>query len=310
MKDVGQRGFEVAALKHAVPYLEMLRGKAIVIKVGGALLADDRAVAALTQQLGVFYHLGIRCVLVHGGGPQTTELSRALGLEVQMIAGRRVTDEKTLEVATMVLNGAINTRLVAACRAAALPAVGLSGADAATVRARRRPPTAVAGHPEPIDFGHVGDIEGVDTRLLEHLLAGSFLPIVSPLSADASGALLNINADSVAAAIAVSLKAEKFIVVSDSLGLLADPDDPGSLVSYCDLARLAELRARGAIRTGMLPKTTALEAALAGGVPRAHLVSFKVPDALLLEVFTNEGCGTLVVPELAVLTAEEKLAAD
>lgn len=307
MTDYGRRGVTVAALKHAVPYLEMFRGKVFVVKIGGAALGDARAVNGVVEQLAALHHLGIRVVLVHGGGPQTTDLAAELGLEVRMVAGRRVTDERTLDIATMTLNGTANTIILGACRAQGLPAVGLSGVDAGLVRARRRPPVEVDGHDHPVDYGHVGDIEGIDPSILGHLLAGGFLPVVSPISADASGAILNINADSVAAAIAVALGAEKLLLLQDAPGLLTNPADPASLVSYTDLAGLARLRAQGSLTTGMLPKAAAIETALAGGVKRAHLVSFHVPDSLLLEVFTNEGCGTLIVSELAVLRADEQV---
>ena len=306
MKDVGQRGGEVAALKHAVPYLEMFRGKVFVVKIGGAALGDARAMAGIVEQLGVLHHLGVKVVAVHGGGPQTTALSEALGLEVNLVAGRRVTDERTLEIATMVLNGTTNTSLVAACGAAGLPVVGLSGVDAGLVKARRRPPVEVAGHDAPVDYGHVGDVVSVDASILRHLIEGGFLPIVSPLSADERGALLNINADSVAAALAVALAAEKLILLQEAPGLLANPEDPDTLVSYTDLAGLARMRAGGSLAKGMIPKAAAIEAALAGGVRRAHLISFRLRDSLLLEMFTNEGCGTMIVSELGSLLPEEQ----
>ncbi|QQR75753.1 MAG: acetylglutamate kinase [Holophagales bacterium] len=306
MKDVGQRGVEVAALKHAVPYLEMFRGKVFVVKIGGAAMGDARAMASLAEQLGVLHHLGVKVVVVHGGGPQTTALSEALGLEVTLVAGRRVTDERTLEIATMVLNGTANTALLSACRASGLPVVGLSGVDAGLVKARRRPPVDVDGHDQPVDYGHVGDIVSVDASLLRHLLDGGFLPIVSPISADERGALLNVNADSVAAAIARALPAEKLVLLQEAPGLLSNPEDPDSLVSYVDLAGLARLRAGGSLTKGMLPKAAAIESAISGGVKRAHLISFKLRDALLLELFTNEGCGTMVVAELASLLPEEQ----
>jgi len=301
----GTRSVEISALRHAVPYLELFRGKTFVIKLGGGLLGDRRALATVVEQLATLHHLGIRLVVVHGGGPQANELSRRLGIEVRQVEGRRVTDDETLAVVTMVLNGSANTELVAACRAAALPAVGLSGADGRLVVARRRPPVAVDGEAEPVDFGHVGDIESIDATLVAQLLSHDWVPVVSPLSADAGGRLLNLNADGVAGALAAALGAEKLLVMVDTPGLLADPADGASLVSYVDLAGIERMRSAGAIARGMLPKVAAIRAALAGGVPRAHLVSWRSPDALLLEVFSNEGAGTLVVPELTALSREE-----
>lgn len=310
MKPFGSRSVEIAALRHAVPYLALFRGRTFVIKLGGSALADSRALAAVVEQIAALHHLGIRVVVVHGGGPQANELSRRLGVDVRQVAGRRVTDEATLEVVTMTLNGSANTALVAACRAAQLPAVGLSGVDGGLVVARRRPPVAVDGESEPVDFGHVGDIERVDPSLLGDLLERGWVPVVSPLAADGAGHLLNLNADGVAAALAAALAAEKLLLLVDTPGLLESPDDPSSLVSYADLASLKRLRDAGRIVRGMLPKAKAIEDALRAGVPRAHLVSWRLADALLIEIFTNEGAGTLIVPELAALSAEEREVAE
>ncbi len=306
MKDVGQRGAEVAALKHAFPYLRMFKGKTFVVKAGGGALADETAIRSLVEQAGILHQLGVRVVLVHGGGPQATELERALGVEPRFVAGRRVTDDAGLRVAAMVLNGALNTRLLAACRVAAVPAVGLSGVDAGLVRARRRPPVEVEG--QRVDYGHVGDVLQVDASVLERLLAAGFVPVVSPLSADDSGALLNVNADSVAAAVAVALGAEKLILMTGAPGILERLEDPGSLVSYTDLDGLRRLREAGALRDGMMPKAEAIETALRGGVKRAHVISYRLPDGLLVEVFTNEGSGTLVVEDLRALSPAEQAA--
>ena len=306
MRDHGSRNVEISALRHAVPYLALFRGKTFVVKLGGSLLDDPKALAAVVEQVAALHHLGVRVAVVHGGGAQTSALSRRLGLEVRQVAGRRVTDEATLEVVTMALNGTANTRILAACRAAGLPAAGISGVDGGTVVARRRPPAAVEGEPEAVDFGHVGDVETVDPRLVARLLDGGYLPVVSPLAADAAGNLLNLNADGVAAALAVALGAEKLLVLVDTPGLLERADDPESLVSYVDLEGLERLRRDGRIAHGMLPKTQAIAGALRGGVARAHLVPWSLADALLLEVFTNEGAGTLVVPELAALSADER----
>ncbi|MFN7943356.1 MAG: acetylglutamate kinase [Thermoanaerobaculia bacterium] len=297
MRYAESRVVEISALRHAVPYLALFRGRTFVVKVGGAALLDARATAAVVEQLAALHHLGIRVVLVHGGGPQASDLARALGLAVRQVAGRRVTDDATLDVVTLALNGGANTRWLAACRAAGLPACGVSGVDAGLLVARRRPPVEVEGEAEAIDYGHVGDLEAVDPALLLHLLAGGFVPVVSPLAADARGNLLNLNADGVAAAIAVALGAEKLLLLVDTPGLLERLDDPASLISHVDLDGLARMTAEGKVSGGMLPKVRALETALAGGVPRAHLVSWRSSDALLLEVFTNEGAGTLVVAE-------------
>jgi len=307
MKPSGSRLVEIAALRHAVPYLALFRGRTFVVKLGGGALAEPRALAAVVEQAAALHHLGVRVVMVHGGGTQANELARALGLEVRQVAGRRITDEATLRVVTMALNGEANTAVLAACRAAGLPAVGVSGVDGGLVIARRRPPVVVPGESAPVDYGRVGDIESVAPRLLVQLLDAGWMPVVSPLAADARGNVLNLNADGVAGALAVALGAEKLVMMVDTPGLLGDAADPASLISYVDLAGLARMRAAGSLAGGMLPKARAIEEALRGGVPRAHLISWRSPDALLWEVFSNEGSGTLVVPELAALSPDERV---
>lgn len=306
MKDVGQRTAEATALKHAVPYIRIFKGKTFVIKAGGGALERDSTVRGLVEQIEVFHQVGIRVVLVHGGGTQSTGLARALGAESRFVEGRRVTDGPALEVATMVLNGAANTRLLAACRLVGLPAVGVSGVDAGLIRARRRPPVQVGG--ELVDYGFVGDVAAVEPRVLTALMDAGYVPVVSPLSAADDGTLLNINADTIASALAVALGAEKLLFLTGAAGILERPDDAGSLVSYTDLAGLRRLKDAGGVVAGMLPKTSAIEAALAGGVRRVHILSHDLPDGLLAEVFTNEGVGTLVVDDVRVLTPAEAAA--
>jgi len=306
MKDVGQRTAELAALKHAVPYIRVFQGKTFVIKAGGGALEREATLRALLEQIEVLHQVGIRVVLVHGGGAQSSDLSKALGAEARFVEGRRVTDEKALEVAAMVLNGAVNTQILAACRRLGLPAVGVSGVDAALVQARKRPPVRVGE--EMVDYGFVGDVVAIDPRVLTGLMDAGYVPVVSPLSAADDGTVLNINADTVASALAVALKAEKLLFLTGAPGILERSDDLGSLVSYTDLAGLRRLRDEGGLVKGMLPKTSAIEAAIQGGVRRVHILSHDLPDGLLAEVFTNEGVGTLVVEDVKALTPAEQAA--
>lgn len=307
MKDVGQRGAEVAALKHAIPYVRMFKGKTFVVKLGGETIADETRFRSLIEQVDALHQVGIRVVLVHGGGPQSTALATALGIPTRMIDGRRVTDEKNLEVSIMTLNGQLNTRLLGMCRAFGLPAVGLSGIDAGLVRAKKRPPVATS-EGEQVDFGWVGDIQAVEPAILASLLEKGFLPVLSSLGADESGQVLNINADTVAAAVAVALGAEKLILVTAAPGILEKLEDPRSLISYTDLEGLDELRRKGSLSGGMKPKADAIEAAIKGGVQRVHLIPWNVQDSLLIEIFTNEGIGTLVVEDIDALSAAEQAA--
>jgi acetylglutamate kinase len=307
----GERAIAVTALKAAVPYIRMFKRKVFVVKVGGAVFGDEESTRELIEQLGILHEVGINVVLVHGGGAQSTALAEALDVPSQFVEGRRVTDERSLQVATMVLNGIINTRVLAICRDIGLPAIGMSGVDAGLIQAHRRPPVALEGKDGgTVDYGFVGDIDGVDSAVLQRQLDAGFLPIISPLSADEDGTLLNINADTVAAAIAAALKAEKLILVTGAPGILDDPDDASSLVSYLDLADLERMRGEGRLDAGMKPKADAIKFAVRGGVPRVHVISWKVPDSLLLEVFTNEGTGTLVVEDTRSLSPEEQAAAE
>ena len=296
----------VRALKSAAPYIRMYKGKTFVVKAGGGVFAEMATTRALVEQLGILHYFGVRVVLVHGGGPQLTELSAALGLPTRMIEGRRVTDEKSIEVTAMVLNGLINTRVLAICRDLNIDAVGISGVDAGLVRAHRRPPAALAANGELVDFGFVVDIDTIDPTVLDKLLDNGLMPVVSPLSADESGTLLNINADTVAAAIGAALGAEKLLLCTGAPGILGNVDDPGSLISYTDLRGLKRLRDEGRIAAGMLPKARAIEEALRGGVRRVHVVSYLSPEGILGEVFTNEGTGTLIVADVDALSAAEQ----
>jgi acetylglutamate kinase len=300
-----ERAIVVTALRHAVPYLRVYKRKVFVLKAGGDAFVSDETTRALVEQIGILHQVGIRVVLVHGGGPQSTALSKRLGLETRMVEGRRVTDAPTLEVSTMVLNGEINTRIVAMCRALGVPAIGVSGVDGGLIKATRRPPVKRPSG-ETVDYGFVGDIQGIDSSIILKQLENDLVPIVSPLSSDDHGVLLNINADTVAAAIATELKAEKFILATGAPGILESLEDPRSLISYVDRQGLKRLRDEGKISGGMLPKVAAIERALAGGVPRVHVISYSQPDSLLLEVFTNEGTGTLVVNDTERLRPEEQ----
>ena len=299
------RAVVVAALKHAAPYIRLFKGKVFVLKAGGDVFADTKRTTMLLEQVGLLHQVGIRVVLVHGGGPQSTELANALGYETTFVDGRRVTDESTLDVATMVLNGQINTRILATCRDLQIPAVGISGVDAGLIKAARRPPVETDSG-DAVDYGFVGDIRSVDTGVLEKQLDNGLMPVVSPLSCDESGTVLNINADTVAAAIAAELNAEKLILATGAPGILRDPSDPYSLISYVDRRALRELREEGRLADGMLPKAAAIDAAIAEGVQRVHVISHKIADSLLLEVFTNEGTGTLVVDDINALTPAEQ----
>ena len=297
----------IRALRAAAPYIRLYKGKTFVVKAGGAVFGDADLTRALIEQIAMLHYLGIRVVMVHGGGPQLTEVTEALGVPTRMVEGRRVTDEKSLDATSMVLNGLINTRILAMCRDLDIDAVGLSGVDAGLVRAHRRPPVRLKPtDTETVDYGYVGDIDSIDTTVIRKHLDNGLMPVISPLSADDKGQLLNINADTVAAAIGAALQAEKLILCTGAPGILDDVADPGSVVSYTDLAGLRRMREEGRIVDGMLPKARAIEDAIRGGVRRVHVISYSAPDSILAEVFTNEGTGTLIVADTKALTPAEQ----
>ncbi len=288
----------IAGLKGALRYVRAYRDNVFVVKLGGDVLADTEALDRVAAQLGLLSSLSIRVVVVHGGGPQATALSRRLGQEPTIVAGRRVTDESALEVAKMVYAGSLNVNLLSALREHEMQAVGLSGVDADLLTARRRPPVKVvddAGVTREVDYGHVGDIDRVDPRVLETLLANRFVPVIASLAGDADGNVYNVNADTVAESLAVALKAQKLLFLTGAPGVLRDRADPSSLVTFADPDDLEGLMAQGAIAGGMRPKVEACIRAATGGVERTHIIDGRAPDSLLLEVFTGAGCGTMIV---------------
>jgi acetylglutamate kinase len=288
----------IAGLKGALRYVRAYRDQVFVVKLGGDVLSDGGVRDQAATQLALLHSLGIRLVVVHGGGPQATALSRRLGQEPRMVAGRRVTDDAALEVAKMVYAGQLNTDLLAALRAHKVQAVGLSGVDADLLVAHRRPPVSVVdddGRSVQVDYGNVGDIERVDPRILVTLMDARFVPVVASLAGDDDGAVYNVNADTVAESIAVALRAQKLIFLTGAPGVLRDRNDSSTLVTFADPDDLAGLMASGALAGGMRPKVEACIRAATSGVERTHIINGRAPDALLLEVFTGAGCGTMIV---------------
>lgn len=304
----------VEVLRQAVPYIRRYKGTVFVLKVGGNVAQRPEVLEGFARDVTVLHQLGISVCVVHGGGPQATELSQRLGHEVKIVAGRRITDEDTLEVAKMVFGGKINLEVLSALRWAGTRAVGVSGVDGQIIRARRRPAREVrdeaTGEAVVVDFGHVGDIEGVDVHLLRTLMDAAYVPVVASLGADEEGRIYNINADTVASAIAVALAARKLIVLSDVPGVLTDPARESSRISHLRTQRARELVADGTISKGMEPKVAACIAAVEGGVRRAHLIDGLAPDSLLQEVFTREGGGTLIASDAVIASYEAELATD
>lgn len=288
----------IAGLKGALRYVRAYRDQIFVLKLGGDVLRQADALDNVVTQVALLVSLGVRVVIVHGGGPQVTALSQQLGLTPTVIAGRRVTDAATLQIVKQVIGGQLNIDVLSALRAQHVAAIGLSGVDGGLVTARRRPPIEVTsdqGEKSTVDFGEVGDIEAVDPRPLHTLLSGGYVPVVASLAGDDARNTYNINADTLAEALAVALRAQKLIFLTGAPGVLRDPRDPSTLVTFASPEDLASLLHNGAIGGGMRPKVEACIRAAVSGVARTHIIDGRVPDALLYEVFTSDGCGTMIV---------------
>jgi len=291
MTDAHQR--TVQTLVEALPYIRRFRGTTMVVKYGGAAMTSPQLAEQFAKDVVLLKLVGLRPIIVHGGGPEITRQMGRLGMEPVFVDGQRVTDAATLEVATMVLVGKVNSDLVGLINSHGGTAVGLSGQDGRLIHAEVREHVDLEGN--PVDLGFVGSVEHVDTSVLD-LLADDMIPVVSSVGADDAGQVYNINADSVAGELAAAVTAEKLVFLTDVGGILDEDGFEQSVVSECDLAYLGALQGAGKISGGMLPKVAAVRRALEGGVTSAHIVDGRVAHAVLLEVLTDAGCGTKVVP--------------
>ena len=288
-------------LREALPYIQRFKGKTFVVKFSGKVTEDKAVLVSLAEELALLHQVGIRVCVIHGGGKQLTELAKKLGVVQTVIEGRRVTDDDTLDLAKMIFRGKINTEILSALRHRGVEAVGLSGIDGGVIKAVKRPPREImnkhTGESEEVDFGHVGDIVDVDVQLVNLLLDGGYLPVISSLGADDEGKILNINADTIAAEIAISLKAEKLILLSDVNGIYSDPNNESTKINKLTVMEAEAMIANGTATGGMIPKLQSLVSLLQRGVRSAHVMSGSIRNAILSEVFTDEGTGTMLVNE-------------
>jgi acetylglutamate kinase len=271
-------------LIEALPYIRQFFGTTVVVKYGGNAMTDPGLAESFAADIVLLHSVGIRVVVVHGGGPQIGDLMARLGKESEFRDGLRVTDAETLDIARMVLVGKVNRDIVAAINTHGPLAVGLSGEDAGLIEADLRDPA----------LGFVGDVKNVNPAIVQSLLAQDLIPVVSTIGADLAGQAYNINADAVAGALAGALRAEKVIYLTDIAGLLRDVADPGSLITATDTTEIAQLIETGVLSGGMIPKIDACLEALVAGVPSAHLLDGRVPHVVLLELFTRAGVGTMI----------------
>lgn len=295
---------DVSILVQALPYIRQFRGQLFVVKLGGELVRDPAHLDAIAGDLTLIHMVGVRVIVVHGGGPQATELSQTLGFEPTMIGGRRVTDEKTLEVAKMVYGGKINTELCSALLKHGGKAVGVSGIDGGLIKAHKRPITEVVenGQSQRVDWGFVGDVDSVDPTLLVKVV-DDFIPVVSSLAADENGTILNINADTIASELSARLQAAKLIVMTSVPGVYKDFATKAEIYSQLCVADAERLIRDGTAGKGMSPKLKACASAVARGVGQAHIINGLTPHSLLMEIFTQKGIGTMVSRDSAAVPA-------
>ncbi len=286
-------------LREALPYIQKFKGKTFVVKFSGKVTEDKENLASLAEELALMHQVGIKICVIHGGGKQLSELAQKLGMAQTVIEGRRVTDDDTLELAKMIFAGKINTDILAALRHRGIEAVGLSGVDGNIVHAVKRPPKEFlnreTGEKRTVDFGNVGDVLEINSRLLSLLLDADYLPVVSSLGADDEGRVFNINADTIACEIAIQLKAEKLVLLSDVNGIYLDPNDATTKLSRISADEMSRLVSDGKATGGMIPKLQSLVSVIERGVTSAHVISGTDRNALLSEVFTDQGTGTMIV---------------
>lgn len=276
-------------LVEALPYIRKFNGKTFVIKYGGAAQKDPDLKNSFAQDVVLLNFIGIRTIIVHGGGPQISELMKRLGKEPQFIQGHRVTDRETMEIVEMVLGGVINKEIVQLINSHGGKAIGLTGKDGGLLRAHKK---YMKINEEDTDIGFVGEIEQVSTEILDSLQRDGFIPIIAPIGFDRQGNSYNINADTVASSVSVAVRAEKLILLTDQKGIV---DEKGNLIPTLRSEEALKLIEQGVIGGGMIPKFYACLNALTGGVKKTHVIDGRVPHSLLLEIFTKKGVGTEIV---------------
>jgi acetylglutamate kinase len=285
-------------LREALPYIQRFKNKVFILKLSGKVTENSDQLASIAEEITLCEQVGIRIAVIHGGGKQLTTIAERLGITQKIVNGRRVTNDETLEIAKMVFAGQINLDILSALRRSGAQTVGLSGIDGNTIQARRREIQKVlnqeTGQIETIDFGHVGDIVKINVRLLELLLTNNYIPVMSSLGADSQGHIYNINADTIASEIAAKLQAEKLILMTDVDGILLDKNDPSTRISRLTVEEAEALVKEKVVSAGMLPKIAAIAHLVKRGVRSAHIINGSKRNALLREVFTNEGAGTMI----------------
>ena len=274
-------------LVETLPYITRFAGRVVVVKLGGNAMESDQLSDQFAQDIVLMHSVGIKPVVVHGGGPQIGALVERLGLSTEFKDGQRVTDKETLEIAQMVLVGKVNADIVSSINVHSPVAVGLSGGDSNLIEAIQRDSS----------LGYVGDVKKINPSIVECLMEENLIPVISTIGTDSSGQAYNINSDAVAASLAAALKAERLLYLTDVEGLLEDVSDPASKISEIDISSLSNLINKKIVKSGMIPKAQGCIDAIKAGVASSHMVDGRIPHVLLLELFTDAGIGTMVLPE-------------
>jgi acetylglutamate kinase len=284
---------KASALVEALSYIQRFHNKTVVVKIGGSIMDDEMALSTILNDIVFMNYVGMQPILVHGGGKAINQAMEAAGLVPQMVMGRRYTDERTLAIAEHVLCNQINKFIVTFIQSQGCEAMGLHSLSSVVLFAEKTYVQQPDGR--RVDLGYVGEVTGVNARLLQLLVQADSIPCIATIARDGAGGKLNVNADTAAGAVAAAMKAEKLVVVSDTHGIRKDVNDPESRISHLTVSQIDEMVKSGAITSGMLPKVEACVTALRGGVTKAHIIDGRIPHSLLLEIYTEAGIGTEIV---------------
>lgn len=280
-------------LIEALPYIREFYDSIMVFKIGGSIMSDRDILEDFIQDVVLLRYIGIHPVIVHGGGPEISEAMEKFGKKAEFVGGLRVTDKETLEIARMVLLGNINAELVNLIGKHGGKGIGLSGQDGMFLKARKKAPVKIQGK-EPIDLGFVGEVESVDPEIMMIMAGKGYIPVISPIAVDMDGNNLNVNADTAAGAVAIAMRAKKFLSITDVEGVRMNPNDPSSVISEFPASDFDRLVQEGIINGGMIPKVEACVRVVRGGVDKAHIIDGRKHHAILLELLTDEGIGTMI----------------
>ena len=288
---------KAGTLIEALPYIQEFYGKTIVIKYGGNAMINDDLKNKVMEDVSLMKYIGMRPVIVHGGGPDITQFLKKVGKQSDFISGLRVTDEETVEIAEMVLDDKVNSDIVNLLNHRGVRAVGLSGKDAGLIRASKKLATVYDGdgHKESVDIGYVGQVDSIDAKILVDLIANDYIPVIAPIGVGEDGESYNINADYVAAEIAGALKAEKLLLLTDTEGVYKDFEDKDTFISSLTADEAREYIKNGVISGGMIPKIEACLKSLESGTNKIHIIDGRQPHSIILELLTSEGIGTQVI---------------